>query len=327
MGVISMRRSWVVLLPIFAAVSLVGLPVRAEPSSQAQEVTRERDEAPAHPTAEDVLRALQRRRPTNTVIPPASASPPGLTGQSKLWPEGVKVVNRTGGLRKQGEWWVFAFADGEEPPMKLLPNAALESVVRTAVGSSVRLSFVVSGELTVFENENYLLLDVAMRATGSAGDGENDGATGAQPDPAQPPATPGVAEDASAEEIEKLLRAQRPDMQMIPVDRSETRAGDLASGSGGATVPDGTPLISRPGRLVRDGRWWTFVFESDRREYPEPPMRLLPNQHLESMLRASGRGVNGVVFVVSGEVTLFVGENYLLARAVMRRMDMGNLRK
>jgi hypothetical protein len=33
------------------------------------------------------------------------------------------------------------------------------------------------------------------------------------------------------------------------------------------------------------------------------------------------------VFIVSGEVTVFAGENYLLPRAARRRIDSGNLRK
>jgi len=33
------------------------------------------------------------------------------------------------------------------------------------------------------------------------------------------------------------------------------------------------------------------------------------------------------VFLVSGEVTLFEGENYLLTRITSRRVDTGNLRK
>jgi hypothetical protein len=69
------------------------------------------------------------------------------------------------------------------------------------------------------------------------------------------------------------------------------------------------------------------VFESDHPEYPEPPMKLLPNQSVELMLRASARGGGGLVFVVSGEVTLFEGENYLLPRVAMRRIDTGNTRK
>jgi hypothetical protein len=91
-------------------------------------------------------------------------------------------------------------------------------------------------------------------------------------------------------------------------------------------LPDGAALVDRPGRLMDEGRWWIFVFESDDPEYPEPPMRLLQNQNVQLMVEASEQGDHGLVFVVSGEVTVFNGENYLLPRVVMRRIDSGNLR-
>ncbi len=90
---------------------------------------------------------------------------------------------------------------------------------------------------------------------------------------------------------------------------------------------DGSPLVARPGRIVRQGSWWTFVFESDHPDNPEPPMILLPNQGLELMVRLAGSGRAGTVFLVSGEVTAFEGANYLLPRSVARRIDTGNLRK
>ena len=45
------------------------------------------------------------------------------------------------------------------------------------------------------------------------------------------------------------------------------------------------------------------------------------------MIDAAERDSIGLVFLVSGEVTRFEGGNYLLARAAMRRIDPGNLRK
>ena len=90
---------------------------------------------------------------------------------------------------------------------------------------------------------------------------------------------------------------------------------------------DGSPVVNRPGRLVREGSWWTLAFESNRPDAAEPPIRLLPNQVLELKVRTSQRGSIGLVFIVSGEATLHDGENYLMTRSVTRRLDLGNLRK
>ena len=56
-------------------------------------------------------------------------------------------------------------------------------------------------------------------------------------------------------------------------------------------------------------------------------MKVLPNQSVEMMLDASKRDNHGLVFLVSGEITLFEGENFLLPTIAMRRIDTGNLRK
>ena len=89
---------------------------------------------------------------------------------------------------------------------------------------------------------------------------------------------------------------------------------------------DGTPLVQRVGRLVRQERWWVLVPDSDRIDAADGPLRLLPNQAVETMMRESQRG-GQTVFVVSGEITLFENENYLLPRSVTRRVDLGNFRR
>ena len=111
------------------------------------------------------------------------------------------------------------------------------------------------------------------------------------------------------------------------------------------------------GTATDGGPWWTFVFESDHPDHPELPMKLLPNKNVELMVQTfsagdtpdegdDGLAAGGTltagrmlasgellaaggtqVFVVSGEVTAFRGENYLLPRVAMRMTDTGNLRK
>jgi hypothetical protein len=94
-------------------------------------------------------------------------------------------------------------------------------------------------------------------------------------------------------------------------------------------LPDGYILADRTGRLVRQDEWWVFSFVGDNNptESPDPPMRLLPNQMLERAVRETEGAGQRVEFIVSGEVTDFMGENYLLLRKLLRKRELGNLSK
>jgi len=266
-------------------------------------------------TAEEVLETLRRRRPVPEVVPPASAAVKKPTGAPRvLFPEGSPLVGREGRLTYEDPWWKFESDEtSNEPPIKLLHNVVLEVMVRTAGGGQA-LTFAVSGEMTVFEGENYLLPQVALRAP--------EGALRAEA-PTHP-----TASDAAPEDVLQILQKQRPQREAMPVESlSHSDKGGSGFGSGVAAMPDGAPLANRAGRLVREGGWWTFLFESDHPDHPEPPMRLMPNMTLEMMVKAAAAGGNGTVFIVSGEVTLFHGRNYLLPRMALRRIDAGNLHR
>ena len=326
------------LIKIACAITVaLGLSIH----SQADQDTR------SHPTAEELLKAFQRQRPTNKVIPPASASDRGgpsyslpfkggRQGGGALLPEGRALVSRSGRLVHEGRWWTFVFDPAEgEPPTTLLPNASLEVMVRTASGSASPVKFVVSGEITVFEGADYLLVRMVRRSVvadePSAPQEETvpgENTSGEEEAPASEEARQAVSSDLPAEDVLAKLKAQRPKQEMIPVDQSvsDDRA-DRGTTGARAMIPDGSPLMSRPGRLVRDGEWWSFAFESDRPDHPEPPMKLLPSNSVELMLQAARRGANGLVFLVSGEVTAFQGDNFLLPRVAVQRIATDNLRK
>jgi len=91
-------------------------------------------------------------------------------------------------------------------------------------------------------------------------------------------------------------------------------------------LPDGSRLVDRPGRLAREGDYFTFAFESRGRGAPEVPMRLLPNRLLEDMEIVSAGGTKPIVFVISGEVTEYRGVNYLLVQKLLVRPSLGNLK-
>ena len=134
----------------------------------------------------------------------------------------------------------------------------------------------------------------------------------------------------SAADVLKAFQQDRPTNQVIRPLTTQRR-GTVASSADGAGFAnlkrDGDYLNNRPGRVAKDAAWWMFVFESDSTEAPEPPVRLLPNQQLERIVRETTASNKSVIFIVSGEVTLFESQNYLLVRKALRRRSQGNLQK
>ena len=90
--------------------------------------------------------------------------------------------------------------------------------------------------------------------------------------------------------------------------------------------PDGYRIVDRPGRLTREGDFYTFTFESRSEGIPELPIRLLPNRLLEDMEIVSEGGTKSVVFLISGELTEYHGVNYLLTQKLLTRPNLGNLK-
>ncbi len=137
----------------------------------------------------------------------------------------------------------------------------------------------------------------------------------------------------SVDDVLGEFQNDRPRAQpVLPRDRQDELIlggdqQDKKHGKSRVRHPDGFFLVDRTGRLTQDGGWWIFNFVSDNNpdQIPDPPMKLLPNQMLERMVRESEGAARTVDFIVSGEVTDFMGENYLLLRKLMRKRDSGNL--
>lgn len=139
----------------------------------------------------------------------------------------------------------------------------------------------------------------------------------------------------SAEDVLREFQRDRPKAQpLLPKAPGEETVAREPQGKGAGhgsrlRLPDGYFLVDRAGRLVQADTWWVFTFVGDNNPdtNPDPPMRLLPNQMLERMIRESQGTMQSVEFIVSGEVTDFMGDNYLLLRKLMRKRDLGNLSK
>lgn len=103
--------------------------------------------------------------------------------------------------------------------------------------------------------------------------------------------------------------------------------GQVKSSTNHKLWPEGHYIADRRGRLVKSGDGWTFVFEADGKSMGDPPIKVLPNRWLEKMESDVAASHEALVFQVSGEVTVYHNENYLLLRKVLiERESSSNFR-
>ncbi len=143
--------------------------------------------------------------------------------------------------------------------------------------------------------------------------------------PAEPGAGPTFRRPAQAEVIEQLLRNRERSNLILPQDPDAVIVGgeSAAAAPGQKLLLEGTMLVERAGRLVRDGEKSMFEFVSEAGDEHLHSMELLPSQLLEAMENEAEQG--GETFIVSGEVTRYRGRNYLRLVKVLRRVGHGNL--
>lgn len=303
---------------------LAAAPTPVPRLTDARPVARADEDSPRR-TADELLRALRRSKPLRDIVAPAGGTHQASRAKPRaLLPEGTVIVDWEGYLTKNGAWWTIVPQTPEgEPPTKLLPNINLEIMTRSMVGKAAPIRFSVSGEMTAFQGENYLLARFIRRVvpTPNLPDPADEDAgvdnAGGETDGAQPP---------PAEDVIAMLQGRKP-RTVVP---AATRpAGFRSTGNlpGPSVRPDGSAFTQRPGRLTRDEQWWNFVFETDHPGSDEPMIRLLPGRGLELMIRITEQTRDGLVLLVSGELTQFGGENYLLPKGVLRLSGTDNLRK
>jgi hypothetical protein len=153
---------------------------------------------------------------------------------------------------------------------------------------------------------------------------EKTAGTAADPHDARTPKQP------TAEDVIKAFERDRPVNKPVRPRGGGWSPSGSSPGHGdhhAAMLRDGAYVKDWAGRISADGPWWVATFESDTPDSPRPPMRVLPNQQLERMVREQEASPDSIVFVMSGEATLFQSGNYLLVRQALRRVRMGNLDK
>lgn len=106
--------------------------------------------------------------------------------------------------------------------------------------------------------------------------------------------------------------------------RGSTRASPRPTGAGSTTkgesagkasklLQEGAAIISRRGQLTRDpSGGWRFVFDADATGLVDPPVRLLPCLLLEELENFARHNGSGAAILISGQVYLYGGRNFLL---------------
>ena len=281
--------------------------------------------------------------------------------ERRLLPEGYMLGGRCARIERHGENWVALLEPTDEipepPPLRLLANERLEMLEAIVTGTDESIVFLLTGRVSEFAGANYLLIEHVGQLPAGASCGpmgpviprlepptvEEPTATPLEPELQQPVEPPAAVREPTAEDVvrelmatepvravvmpESLVRTDISDEDAIDVQELEPptgpRTGDPATGQ----WLEGTLLIDRAGRVVLgDDGWWMLAFEDRGHHARIRPIRLLPNRLLEEALSLSEGGTRGIVFEVSGEVTVHRNMRHLLLRKVLIRRDIGNFR-
>ena len=238
-----------------------------------------------------------------------------------LLPEGAFLAKRRGTMVKSGSGeWVFVFypdAEGNaEPPMTLLPSAALERMEEVTLRREVRPEFILTGQVFAYERTNYLLPTAFSVATPPPAPGSE----APEQDPAPPEggaeAAPASPLDQAVEALVKRIEAERPGERALGDTSVLAEAVDpgRAGPAGVEARPDGELLVRRRARLIRMAGAWRLAIDND----PDGPHRsatmmvVLPCLNLERMERLAAERGENQTFEVSGIVTQYRRANYIV---------------
>ena len=90
----------------------------------------------------------------------------------------------------------------------------------------------------------------------------------------------------------------------------------VAAGNSAVTataLQENSALINRRGKITRDrSGGWLLVFDADAAGSADPPVKLLPCMLLQSIEDYARRSGNNSPLIISGQVYLYNGQNYLL---------------
>jgi len=248
------------------------------------------------------------------VILAALATVSGAPQRGQLVAEGHLVAGHEGRViyDPNERQWAFVpnepITDGKgtlpaEEKTALLSCSVLEQMIRLA-GEQKAMDVRLWAMTTEYRGRNYLfsLYFLPMRETA--------------PEPSKPdPSQSGQAEEPQKESIlpseilEMMQRNRAPDLR---------RLDELV------VVSTDRNLIHRTGMIERSGEDFVFRPDAFGQNVAEASYRLLPCRTLEATQRTLQRTPDRGRYVVSGVVTEFEGQTYLLPRRAVRTYTHGN---
>jgi hypothetical protein len=271
---------------------------------------------------------------SGVVVPDLEALRPG---RAPLLREGSHLVDVAGHMAKDtatGQWRFHVSEENPDAPgyvLTMLPSALLGEMVAIVDSSPhVRVIFEATGEVFVYRSRNYLLpthpprllRHEAPEGTPSPPSGEATPAGQGE----KKPDRSGAAGDSVEDIMRKLDEAVGATAPPPTSSRDATVGGGDSQGNGGASrgvaggggrqenlMREGTAVLSRRGSLRRDrGGAWVFVFDSDATGLADPPLNLLPCLLLERIENYVRRTGDNVPVLMSGQVYVYEGRNYLM---------------
>lgn len=253
-------------------------------------------------------------------------STPSSTQNVPVKRDGDIASERIGYLQRTPDdsAWQYSFESADlgmtDPPMHLVPNSRLATMEQAQETAGAPVRFKVTGLITSYRGKNYLLVENVREWPKAAAITES-AATQPTTEPAtQPstlPATQATQPIDPEAALEQLLRP-RPRMAAPLETPAANDAATTAQGVAPAItqvlpVREGEMITQRVGRLQKaEGKESKFIFDSDERALADPPMPLVPNQKLAQMEDTLERAGVDLRFRVTGLITTYRGQNYLL---------------
>lgn len=114
-----------------------------------------------------------------------------------------------------------------------------------------------------------------------------------------------------------------PNAKTVPSKSSRLFLSQHKSQMRQKLLPEGYYIANRRGRLLQGDVFWVFTFESDGKNLSDPPIKVLPNRWLEKMESDVRTSPDPIIFRISGEVTCYRGQNFLLLRKVLVEREFG----
>ncbi|MCA9275823.1 MAG: hypothetical protein KDA29_07345 [Phycisphaerales bacterium] len=240
--------------------------------------------------------------------------------------EGSFVLARLGDLVEAPTSQLIFVPDHEqreagEGAVILLPSRALERLQDEWSGQRV----LISGEILTYHNRNMLLVSdyrLVRESEPSTPESEVTEPDASQ-EPTEDPAT-GIEDDP---EVKDLLRElERPDpndpRQDALSERLEAlpRTPDRDTSTATSGPPEGTLLLRRPARMVRNAQGaWSIVFDNDDPASAQADaLTVLPCRALMRMEQYAMDQGDAARFLVSGRVYSYRGESFLLPTIAQR---------